>query len=616
MPNKTEADRKTALNEAIKAFEKTVDLQPDFADGWFAVIRLHAINRDVERAQAALRQAQLALSGDNLPLFLARSYEALGRMFDAETMYRTVYETDPTDLARAQLLAAFYLGPIYQQPDRQAKVTPLINQILRAGAEKKIEADAPVLLWARRMGAKLLAANRDYQQLLKAEKLLASNSQGGDLSIEDKLEMAQILASRYDPVSRLKAAKLLEEVAEVQPLNVAAEISLGQMYFLLNRWSDAQRQMRSTTVKFADAAEARASYIRMLLDHGQKSDLVEASRQLDKLREIAPGAAVTFELTVRLATKTGRESDARGELLRILPQLTKAEQFTPQHVQTLKLLANLLVDLKDLDNAEKILRLLAQKDPREMYSVALFLGMHRDAEQSFELLKQLYKPEDVANVLQVATTVVRDRRDDVGDKFDAQIQQWFDRGLRENPDSIPLLMAQADFLDAQKRYEDAVEVYRKLLSRPDLVGFRRAVVLNNLSYLLALAGSSGADDIDPLKLVEEASSILGPTADILDTRAVVLTANGKFPQAIQDLELSVTDNPTASKYFHKVQAHLGAGQNKAALESWDRAEQLGLTREGLNRLEHERYDEVKKQIEAIRTGSGAVTRAEPLRRAG
>ena len=89
-------------------------------------------------------------------------------------------------------------------------------------------------------------------------------------------------------------------------------------------------------------------------------------------------------------------------------------------------------------------------------------------------------------MLSVAMTVARDRRDKIGDKFDAEIQRWLDTGLRENPDSIALLIVQADMYDLQKKYEDSAETYRKMLTRSELVGLRRAVVLNNLAFLLAL----------------------------------------------------------------------------------------------------------------------------------
>jgi tetratricopeptide (TPR) repeat protein len=175
-------------------------------------------------------------------------------------------------------------------------------------------------------------------------------------------------------------------------------------------------------------------------------------------------------------------------------------------------------------------------------------------------------------------------------------------------------MLQADLFDIQKRYSDAAAVYRKLLGRSELTGTRRAVVLNNLSFLVSLEGSA-AGDIDPLKLANEAAEILGPNSDILDTRAVAYMAKGQYSQAIVDLRDAITDNPTPTKYFHLAQAYWDAGEKKLALEAWTRAEELGLNRDVLNRMEHDKYEKLKQQIDAARAGGGSVTRSEP-RRAG
>ena len=88
------------------------------------------------------------------------------------------------------------------------------------------------------------------------------------------------------------------------------------------------------------------------------------------------------------------------------------------------------------------------------------------------------------------------------------------------------------------------------------------MVLNNLSFLAALAGSK-AGEADPLALVQEAADIVGPNSDILDTRAVVYISQKKYERAIRDLEMSVTDNPTASKYYHKALAHYLANDMSA-----------------------------------------------------
>jgi hypothetical protein len=78
--------------------------------------------------------------------------------------------------------------------------------------------------------------------------------------------------------------------------------------------------------------------------------------------------------------------------------------------------------------------------------------------------------------------------------------------------------------------------------------------------------------------------------------------------------LAVTDTPTASKYFHKAQAHLLANENRAAVEAWEKAEALGLDDDAVNLMEIELFKDVKAKIDQIRGSS--VTRAEGVRRAG
>jgi tetratricopeptide (TPR) repeat protein len=117
-----------------------------------------------------------------------------------------------------------------------------------------------------------------------------------------------------------------------------------------------------------------------------------------------------------------------------------------------------------------------------------------------------------------------------------------------------------------------------------------------------------------LKLISEAVDILGPNSDILDTRAVVYMSQGEYKKAIADLELAVTDNPTPSKYYHLAAAHLKAKESRAAVEAWEKAEGMGLSRESLNRMEYDQYDQLKTEIDKLRGRS--VTKSEPLRKAG
>lgn len=614
-PKLNDTQRKETLGKAIAAMQKATELQPEFPDAWFSLINYHKILDNDKAAHKTMRDAQLVLSGDNLTMFLAKSYEALNRWFDAETMYREIYEIAPNDLPRAQQLAAFYLGPLYPRADRKEKVVPLLNALLRGGAEGKLAPNDGNLLWARRMAAKILATTGDYQNLRKAENLLASNSQDGSLLIEDKLAMAEILAPRPEPISKRKAIALLEEIDHIQPLGEAAAVQLGELYFTTQGdWSKYSNQMQKTIVKFPQSVRARDIYSQRLLARGDQGSVEKAAELVSQIQKVSPNYPAIFDLTVRIANKSGKQKSIRDQLVRRLPNFAEIKAIEPAQQQQLARFANLLVELNDVETAEKIHRELAARDPKLTFELARFVGMHRSPEECFEKLKELYTIDRINEVLSVAMTVARERRDKVGDKFDAQIQNWLEAGFRENPDSITLSVTQADLYDLQKRYDDAANVYRKLLEGDNLVGLRRAVVLNNLAYLVALAGKSAKTDVDPMKLVVEAVQILGPNSDILDTRAVVYMSREQYKEAISDLELAVTDGPTASKYFHKAVAHLRAGESRNAIEAWQKAERLGLNRDALNRMEHELYEKVKGEIEKIR--GPAVTKSETLRKAG
>jgi tetratricopeptide (TPR) repeat protein len=315
------------------------------------------------------------------------------------------------------------------------------------------------------------------------------------------------------------------------------------------------------------------------------------------------------ELAARLTAKKGQTDFARSQLMKMLPKVENPKDLTPEQIRQLDLFASFFVDLQDYDEAEKIHRMLAEYDSARVYDLAEFLGRYRGADPCFDLLQEVYTPDDTFMVLRTALASARYNRDAIGDKYDALIQDWFDRSLRENPDYSPLLILQAELFDLQQRYEEAVAAYLKLLNNEDLEGRQRGIVLNNLSYMVSLLGDKVETDVDPMELVQEAVEIFGPTEAVLDTRAVVYISQQQYDKAIEDLELSVADAPTAVKYFHKALAHFGAGENSAALQAWDKAEELGLEPEVIDRMERQRYEETKAKVEQLRGKGTTVTDA-------
>lgn len=593
--------RKQCQEKAGAALAKAVELQGDSPAPWLAHITNLLTSGKPAEAEAALREAQLQLEEDQQPLLLARCYENMGRWFDAEGLYRLAYEQNPDADNVARQLATFYLSQRYPLRDGPNKAVPLINAILEQFADDSESVSRDNANWARRTAARMLASTGDYQNLLQAEKLLASNSVGGALAIDDKIEMATLLAARPEPVSRNKAIKLLEEVKAQQPLPPELDLRLGQLYFAVGNWPKCRDHMESLLTKYPDAPVIRDAYIRILLTRGGDTEIrIARDRQLPQLARLAANSPATLELASIVYDKAGDKTRAKQALQRMLPP--KMENLDANGYRLVARVATLLASQGDTDTAEKLLQTLVARPEANLgdqLQFAQFVGIHRDPARAFEMLDQMDSDTNLLPVIDAAINIVRAKRDDVGDKYDATIEGWINSVRRDDPESITAALSEANLRDIQGRYEDAAALYRKVLTNTDLVGAPKAAVLNNLAYLLALGAAEEQSKDEAVKLMKEATDILGPISDVLDTRASIWLNRGEYQAAVDDMVLAVTDGPTASKYFHKAQAHWGLGQKSEALAAWKKAEEMGLNRESIGRLEEKDYDELAAEMEKL-----------------
>jgi tetratricopeptide (TPR) repeat protein len=165
------------------------------------------------------------------------------------------------------------------------------------------------------------------------------------------------------------------------------------------------------------------------------------------------------------------------------------------------------------------------------------------------------------------------------------------------------MVLEAEAMEVQERYDDALAAYNVLLARDDVPPLIRATALNNLAFLLSL---NKAQLDRALELVNEAVGIIGPISDILDTRGVVYHARGDYAKAAEDLRLSVMITPTASKYYHLAAARLAAGDKPGALDAWANAQEQGIAPEKVSKLEWDDLKEFEKLIEAARSSTAQL----------
>ena len=267
--------------------------------------------------------------------------------------------------------------------------------------------------------------------------------------------------------------------------------------------------------------------------------------------------------------------------------------MTADQLNTVQRVAEMATLYGDYELAGDLLETYVGRVPAETFQLARFLTYHGDCDRAIELMKRLYA-ERTDDVVQLANRLISLRRDEVGDKYDETVDRMINAALREDPDSIARQLARAEAYDAQGKYDDSMAAYEKLLARDDLPSRTRAAAMNNLGFQLALLNRR-LDEAE--QLINEAMETFGPVEDMLDTRAVVRIAQGKYDLAIEDMELALSMSRDPVKYFHLAKACILAGDGQAATRAWKKAQELGFQPDSLPRLEKPGFEEIRRKIE-------------------
>ena len=174
-----------------------------------------------------------------------------------------------------------------------------------------------------------------------------------------------------------------------------------------------------------------------------------------------------------------------------------------------------------------------------------------------------------------------------------RVEGWVTKAIARNNKQLILQLEYAELLDLEGRYAELEEFYEKLLKTAEMTEVQRALVLNNLAYLLAVQNRAG----DSRKYIDEAVQILGPQSDLLDTRALVHLAHGEMKQAVDDLNLSVVDQPTGTKYFHLARAYQMSSNPQSAQDAFKKAiDNYALKVDDLPRLEQGAFRQLSEQL--------------------
>ncbi len=593
-------DRAGRADEAEAAYRKAVEVGPKQTENWDALVRHLIVAKKKAEAVEAVRQASKAMSEN--PAAVAFLFERVDDQAQAEHFYKTAHEEQPDDLAGLRNMAEYYI-----RHGRATDANDYLDQIIKKTAQSSDKAEMAQLFWARRYRAQNLAAPHtaqeppDYEQVVQATKLIEQNVQDGVLPPEDIRVMVTLLANRPEPESRAKAIRLLEQLKQRNLITAREQLAVGQLQDRAGNWAQARDSIFSALSRSPEDPEILATLAQLLIRH---EEYEEATRWVERLDEVlaktqVPRADVVKanarEIKARLLIKKGEPEQAVQVLEGLVPNPLPQNQLF-----LLEKVANLLEELKQFAAAEKLLNEYMSLEPRGTIAMAAFLGRRGDVEKAFGLLEEARKNQPAVEILPCALEALRMHPEKASKERFATVEDWTNSGLKQEANSQQIQLLAAELYDLEGRYPEVVKIYRDLLNNPEANEHQKAVVKNNLAFILAITSNAPGTAAESLKLTNEAMRVLGPNSDLLDTRALGYLAKDDVKNALADLRAAVLDAPlsplSASKYFHLAEAEQRANNIEKAREALDKAQTSGLDVNKLTPLEKQNYKRLSDEL--------------------
>jgi tetratricopeptide (TPR) repeat protein len=537
---------------AEEKLRKAVSLAPTAPEAWVALVRFLVWTDQRPAAEAALADAMNKLPAQKLHLAAGQCQEALGNLEKARKEYQTALTVEPDDTAVLRGVATFYL-----RTGRLADAEPLLRKMLD-GKSKLGESEAT---WARHHLALVLAATGDYAQFRKALAMVELTVEPSGKIVEtanaenrpDELRArAFVLAQQPQRPHRKKAIALLENLARGQWLTPDDQFLLARLYNAESNWPKARNLLRELVT-----LQNRNPLYLMAYGEGlvATKELTEAEscitklEQLEKLNKVEPGTYLSVQLRA-LTLEARGEGDKAVELIKkhVSRPGAGADEFL--------LLVRYLEKQKRIDDALDVCEKALEKCPPEQVTAAAVVLMRSSK----------------------ATPVQCDR-----------VEGWLKEALAKDGKSIVLRLHLADLLEIRGRYKEVVAQYGIVLQNDP----KNVAALNNQAWLLAQLNDKSSE---ALTLINRAIELMGPRAELLDTRAVVQIKLNRPDLAISDLERVTAESPNASRCFHLACAYKMAHRQDAALRAFRQARDLGLQLNQLHPLEREAWGAVFEEL--------------------
>jgi tetratricopeptide (TPR) repeat protein len=544
--------------DAQRLLERATQMAGDEPDPWVALARFFGVRGQKDRAEEAIRTALSKLPANRKALTAAQCYDALGNKAKASGFYEQALADRPEDVQVCRAVAAFYLRV---QDVRRAE--PVLRKLI----DRKVPAKPQDISWARYKLAVTIALRGDYRRFGEALDLVGlaldkngnpiQKGSGSTLTAQEVAAQARVLATQGRTPFRNKAIALLEDLNKRDALLPEDRFLLAQLYESSGPdpvwWVKASEQMTQLDKQLGNDPGYLSQFANWRIRHKEFAEAQKLIGRIEKLerdRKLPQGNLGSVELRVSYL-----EANRRNE-------------------EVLTLLRDYVAKAK-------------KEDPERIFFLIGALQRQKRLVDALVCCEEAWKscpPEPCGGVSLATLKVAKPTPEQY-----QSVEKWLTVALSKKPESAVLSLQLADLYDMQGQFDQAESLYQDVLKRnPD-----NPVALNNLAWHLVQRPGRGAD---ALPYINRAIEILGPQAELLDTRASVHISMGRKDLAIADLEQAARDDPSPARHFRLARTNFQARNSQAALRALERAMNDGLDPTRMLPADRESYQRMRAEL--------------------
>jgi cellulose synthase operon protein C len=587
--------------EAEHEIREAVNLSKSDPERWIMLVKFLVTTKQTAEAEKVISDVEANVPPLLAPLALAQCSALLGRAYDgvddglkkkwyarAKGWYERAQSAQPDDLQVARTAFNFFV-----QTNQMAEAEAQLDAIVKRGANARNEA---VVGWARRTLSLALASPTDRERARRALAIMEPNGpvaspvQGSSArpNPDDLRTLARVLEAQRTVPDRQRAIDLLEMLVAKNLANLADRLFLANLLDANGDWPKAlavYRELNGLTKNARDleTLSRRPAYLSqfaksLLRNHkaGNQEELTEAQDLVDELAKHTPNAldTIVLQVDVYLARKQPEKAVELIQASAHRPNLAPA---------ALKTLGSLAEKLDRIDLAEPLYRQYAALPNQSdgAFSLAGFLGRQGRVGEALDVLAPRWAQGRDVDAISAACLEVLSSSGKRADPLQIdRIAGWFEDAIKQKKSTPMLLFNLANVRSDQMRYDESRELYQSVINHPSSSSLAPtpmnrliALACNNSAWLTAVKGGEGKI---ALAEVNRAIKLIGPQADLLDTRAMVYLSMKQTPDAINDLQTAVKDAPSPNKFFHLAQAYFQANDKEKAKQYLKEARARGL----------------------------------------